>query len=50
MTREEEIDAAMETAAKCRADASTYRQIGWKIYADWLLANAKAAERWAAKR
>ncbi len=50
MTREKEIDAALETASNCRRDASIMRQLGFAAYAQWLLNNAKQAERWAAKR
>jgi hypothetical protein len=50
MSREEEIDAALETASKCRLDASVYRQLGFLVLADWLTKNAAAAERWATKR
>lgn len=50
MTRAEEIDAAMETASRCRRVASVYRQIGFKELAKEILRNAANAEKWAAKR
>ena len=50
MTREQEIDAALETASNCRRDASIMKQAGFIEYARWLLSNVKQAERWAAKR
>jgi hypothetical protein len=46
--RERDIDAALETAAECRRDASVYRQLGFRELSRWLLENARAAERWAA--
>jgi hypothetical protein len=51
MTRDRDIDAALETAAACRVEASPIRQTGiFAEYARWLLENARAAERWAVKR
>ena len=50
ITRERDIDAALETASRCREDASIYRQLGFDTLARWLTDNAKAAERWASKR
>lgn len=47
---ERDVDAAMETASRCRQDASIFRQAGMTDYAKWLLENAKAAERWAVQR
>lgn len=47
---ERDIDAAMETASNSRVAASEYRQASFHVLAEWLLANAKAAERWAVKR
>ncbi len=41
-----DMDAASETIAACRLDASRYRQMGLGVLAGWCLANAKAAERW----
>jgi hypothetical protein len=49
-TRERDIDAALETASNCRRDASIYRQMGFTVLAQWLIENAKAAEKWATKR
>jgi hypothetical protein len=49
-TRERDIDAAIETASRCREDASRMRQAGFVENAKWLLQNAKEAEKWAAKR
>lgn len=49
MTHDNKINAAMETASNCRRDASIMRQAGFKVYAQWLLSNAKNAERWTAQ-
>lgn len=49
-TRECDIDETLATAARCRADASIYRQMGFVVVASWLIDNARAAERWATKR
>ena len=43
ITRERDIDAALETASRCREDASIYRQLGFDTLARWLTDNAKAA-------
>jgi hypothetical protein len=49
--RERDIDAALDTAAACRGEASRIRQTRmFPEYAKWLEENAKAAEKWAAKR
>lgn len=51
MNRSDEIDAALETASECRQEAARLRQV--KMFPElvrWLEQNAKAAERWAAKR
>jgi hypothetical protein len=47
-TRERDMDAALDTAARCRLEASRLSQMGFKVSAKWHLENAKAAERWAA--
>jgi hypothetical protein len=52
MSKERDIDAAMETASNCRLEASKLRQAGpqFATLAKWHLENAKAAEKWAVKR
>jgi hypothetical protein len=44
-----DMDVAIETIANCRLHASRYRQMGFIWYADWLLENARNAERWLVK-
>lgn len=44
-----DMEAAIETASICRQRASECRQLGFRAYADWLLENAKGAERWLLK-
>ena len=41
-TRARDIDAALDTASRCRRDASIYRQMGFEVLAHWLIENAKA--------
>jgi hypothetical protein len=48
--RARDIDAALDTASRCRLDASIYRQLGFAVFAQWLSDNAKAAESWATRR
>lgn len=51
MNAAEEIQAAMETVSNCRLEASRLRQCKlFPNYVKWLIDNANAAERWAAKR
>lgn len=49
MTRSEEIDAALETASRCRLQASRAKQLGFIEFARWLNKNAGNAESWAAR-
>jgi hypothetical protein len=49
--RERDIDEALATASRCRLLASQLAQCRmFPAYVAWLLANARAAERWAARR
>jgi len=50
-TLEQQIDCALETASKCRHEAGIIRQCGiFPEVVNWLMENAKAAERWAVKQ
>lgn len=41
-----DMEVAIEEAAACRLRASQYKQLGFHAYTDWLLSNARGAERW----
>lgn len=44
-----DMEVAIETVSLCRLRASQWRQLGFHVYADWLLDNAKGAEKWLVK-
>ena len=44
-----DMETAIQTISMCRLYAPMYRQFGFIHYAEFLLANARRAERWLVK-